>query len=85
MESELETFDVQFRSISLTSSYITSVSLVFEVILHPSSPGQLATLTNFDTYFNSRNFTFGGFEVREDYRGSRGITSASNVVLPFLS
>ncbi len=77
MQSELETFGVQFRSVSLTSSYTSSVSIIFEVILHPSSPQQLTALTDFITYFNSVLFTFGGFEVREGNRGSRGITSAS--------
>lgn len=79
MQIELERFDVQVRSVDLTSSYISSVSLIFEVGLFSSSPQQTG-LNDFNNYFNSVRFGFGDFEVRDGNRGSIGITSASKHV-----
>lgn len=76
MRNELEVFGVQVGSVSLQSSYITSVALSFEVILLSSSVQQSTPITDFNNYFSFTFFTFAGYQVRDGNRGSIGITSS---------
>ena len=73
MQRELEMFGVQISSVNLTAAYISSISLVFEVILLPSL--QQNALVTFDDYFNFDFSTFGGFAVREGNRGLSGVVA----------